>query len=99
MPLVLERKGYPEQTWWTFSYSPVFDENGAAAGVMCIVHETTAKVLGGQRLDFLVRLSDHLRRLNEPTEVIAAAQEMLGEHLKASRVGYGEVEETRSEER
>jgi PAS domain S-box-containing protein len=94
MPLVLERKDYPEQTWCTFSYSPVFDENGAAAGVMCIVHETTAKVLGGQRLDFLVRLSDRLRRLNEPTEVIAVAQEILGEHLKASRVGYGEVEET-----
>ena len=94
MPLILERQGYPEQTWWTFSYSPVFDETGGAAGVMCIVHETTAKVLGGQRLDFLVRLSDRLRRLNEPTEVIAAAQVMLGEHLKASRVGYGEVEET-----
>jgi len=47
-----------------------------------------------QRLDFLVRLSDRLRELNEPIEVITAAQEMLGEHLRTSRVGYGEVEET-----
>ncbi|NBJ10116.1 HWE histidine kinase domain-containing protein [Microvirga arsenatis] len=94
MPLILERKGYPEQTWWTFSYSPVFDESGAAAGVMCIVHETTPKVLSEQRLDFLVRLSDRLRGLTEPIEVITTAQSMLGEHLKTSRVGYGEVEET-----
>jgi PAS domain S-box-containing protein len=63
-------------------------------GILCIVHETTAKVQGEQRLEFLVRLSDRLRGLNEPVEVITTAQERLGEHLKTSRVGYGEVEET-----
>ncbi|MBL0402502.1 PAS domain-containing protein [Microvirga aerilata] len=94
LPLTLERKGYPEQTWWTFSYSPIHDETGVAVGLLCIIHETTAKVQGEQRLEFLVRLSDRLRGLNEPIEVIATAQEMLGEHLKTSRVGYGEVEET-----
>jgi PAS domain-containing protein len=94
LPITVVRNGYPEQTWWTFSYSPVHDESGAVAGILCIVHETTAKVQGEQRLQFLVRLSDRLRGLNEPIEVITAAQEMLGEHLKTSRVGYGEVEET-----
>jgi PAS domain S-box-containing protein len=64
------------------------------AGVLCIVHETTSKVQGERRLEFLVRLSDRLRGLTDPVEVITAAQEMLGEHLKTSRVGYGEVEET-----
>jgi PAS domain S-box-containing protein len=63
-------------------------------GILCTVHDTTAKVLSEQRLEFLVRLSDCLRGLNEPTEVIAAAQAMLGERLHTSRVGYGEVEET-----
>lgn len=94
LPITFERNGYPEQTWWTFSYSPIHDESGAVAGVLCIVQETTAKVQGEQRLAFLVRLSDRLRSLTEPTNVIAAAQEMLGEHLKTSRVGYGEVEES-----
>ena len=23
LPITMERKGYPEQTWWTFSYSPI----------------------------------------------------------------------------
>lgn len=94
LPITLQRKGFAEQTWWTFSYSPVHDEAGDVGGVLCIVHETTAKVLGEQRLEFLVRLSDRLRSLNEPSEVVVAAQQMLGEHLGVSRVGFGEVEET-----
>ncbi|WP_262028962.1 PAS domain-containing sensor histidine kinase [Microvirga sp. Mcv34] len=94
LPIVLERKGYPEQTWWTFSYSPIHDETGGVGGILCVVHDTTSKVLSERRLEFLVRLSDRLRGLNEPIEVITAAQEMLGLHLQASRVGYGEVEAT-----
>ncbi len=94
LPITVERNGYPEQTWWTFSYSPIHDESGEVGGIVCVVHETTGKVQGEQRLDFLVRLSDRLRGLHEPIEVITAAQEMLGEYLKTSRVGYGEVEET-----
>jgi len=94
LPITIERNGYPEQTWWTFSYSPIHDETGGVGGILCIVHDTTAKVQGERRLGFLVRLSDRLRGLNEPLEVITAAQAMLGEHLQTSRVGYGEVEET-----
>ncbi|MBA1157152.1 PAS domain-containing sensor histidine kinase [Microvirga mediterraneensis] len=94
LPIILKRNGYPEQTWWTFSYSPIHDETGGVGGILCIVHDTTAKVLSERRLEFLVRLSDRLRGLNEPIDVIAAAQEMLGQHLGASRVGYGEVEAT-----
>jgi PAS domain S-box-containing protein len=44
MLLVMERHGYPEETWWTFSYSPIRDETEGVAGVLCIVHETTAGV-------------------------------------------------------
>jgi PAS domain S-box-containing protein len=94
LPIIVERNGYPEQTWWTFSYSPIHDESGEIGGIVCVVHETTGKVQGEQRLEFLVRLSDRLRGLAEPVDVIMAAQEMLGDHLKTSRVGYGEVEET-----
>lgn len=43
LPITLERKGYPEQTYWTFSYSPIRDERGVA-GVLCTVHETTDRV-------------------------------------------------------
>jgi PAS domain S-box-containing protein len=45
LPLVMNRKGYDEQTWFTFSYSPVRDESGGVAGMFCACWETTPKVL------------------------------------------------------
>jgi signal transduction histidine kinase/ActR/RegA family two-component response regulator len=48
LPLTMMRKGFVEQTWFTFSYSPVRDESGAVAGMFCAVAETTAQVLAEQ---------------------------------------------------
>ena len=45
LPLVMNRKGYDEQAWFTFSYSPVRDETGVVAGMFCAVAETTERVL------------------------------------------------------
>ncbi|MBJ6125118.1 PAS domain S-box protein [Microvirga splendida] len=42
--LVMERNGYPEDTWYTFSYSPVRDETGEIAGMFCACTETTQEV-------------------------------------------------------
>jgi len=50
LPLVMNRKGFDEQTWFTFSYSPVHDEGGTVAGMFCAVSETTQKVLAERAL-------------------------------------------------
>jgi PAS domain S-box-containing protein len=50
LPLVMLRHGYPEQTWFTFSYSPVRDETGGIGGLFCACFETTAQVVGERRL-------------------------------------------------
>lgn len=42
--LVMERNGYPEDTWYTFSYSPVRDETGGIAGMFCACTETTQEI-------------------------------------------------------
>ena len=49
LPLLMNRKGFPENTWFTFSYSPVRDESGAVAGMFCACTETTSKFLSQQR--------------------------------------------------
>ena len=49
-PLVLWRKGEPENVWLTLDYSPVLDENGHPVAGLAVVKETTAKVLAEQRL-------------------------------------------------
>lgn len=49
MPLDVSRQGTPEETYWTFSYSPAFDERGKIAGLFCITGETTGRVLAERR--------------------------------------------------
>ena len=72
LPLVMNRKGFDEQTWFTFSYSPVHDERGTVAGMFCAVSETTRKVLAERALreseGRLQGLVGVLRELNETLE-------------------------------
>ncbi|WP_262298353.1 PAS domain-containing protein [Microvirga sesbaniae] len=91
---IVQRKGYPERTWWTASFSPIPDETGTVKGALIILQETTERVLTEQRLRLLVDLSTRLRGIAEARSVMATAAEMLGPHLAASRVGYAELSET-----
>jgi PAS domain S-box-containing protein len=43
-PLVVERNGYPEEAYFTFSYSPIRDETGTIVGFLDTVIETTTEV-------------------------------------------------------
>ncbi|MBN8468252.1 PAS domain-containing protein [Corallococcus exiguus] len=48
--LFMERNGFLEETYFTFSYSPIRDESGAVNGVLDTVVETTSQVLDARRL-------------------------------------------------
>jgi signal transduction histidine kinase len=48
--LFLERSGFPEETYHTFSYSPVYDDDSRVAGMLCVVTEVTERVIGERRL-------------------------------------------------
>ena len=50
LPLLMRRNGFDEQTWFTFSYSPVRDESGKVVGMFCACTETTDQVLSDRRL-------------------------------------------------
>lgn len=57
LPLIMTRKGYEEQTWFTFSYSPLRGDDGRPAGMFCVCTETTATVLAErERLNEAERL-------------------------------------------
>ncbi|QRM32069.1 PAS domain S-box protein [Microvirga sp. VF16] len=49
-PFYIERHGAPEDVYFDISYSAVHDEAGAVAGVLCIVSETTERVLAQRAL-------------------------------------------------
>jgi len=48
--LQLHRYGYLEETYFTYSYSPIFLESGAVGGAFTAVTETTERVIGERRL-------------------------------------------------
>jgi hypothetical protein len=48
--LFMERNGFPEEVYFTFSYSPIPDESGGVGGMFCACTETTGQVLGERRL-------------------------------------------------
>src|SRR4051794_21310780 len=50
LPLTMTRKGYSEQTWFTFSYSPLRDRDGQVAGMFCACVETTDRRLTEEAL-------------------------------------------------
>jgi len=51
--LFLERSGFSEETYHTFSYSPVYDDQSRIAGMLCVVTEVTERVIGERRLRVL----------------------------------------------
>ena len=54
--LFLERSGYTEETYHTFSYSPLTADNGRIDGLFCVVTEETERIIGERQLDLLRRL-------------------------------------------
>jgi len=48
--LLMNRHGYDEETYFTFSYSPVFADDGSVSGVFCACTETTEKVFAARKV-------------------------------------------------
>jgi hypothetical protein len=46
----MERSGDPEETYFTFSYSLIRDEEGGVGGMFCACTATTGRVLAERRL-------------------------------------------------
>lgn len=54
--LPMNRKGFLEETYFTFSYSPVRGDDGAVAGMLVTCQETTVQVQGERQLQMLSEL-------------------------------------------
>ena len=77
----LERSGYPEETYHTFSYSPLRDDAGAVVGMLCVVSEDTDRIIGERRMATL-------RDLGSDLSVVRTEQESLefaGRQLNLNR--------------
>ena len=78
--LVMERNGYLEETYFTYSYSPVPDDSGGIGGVFCACTEDTERVLGERRLRSLRQLAAATATARSTVEACELAARSLGEN-------------------
>lgn len=78
--LFLERNGYPEETYHTFSYSPIPNDEGGIGGLLCTVTEVTEEVIAKRRMTFLRELGTELAKHNTEKELGNALANFLSSH-------------------
>ncbi len=80
--LFLERSGYPEESYHTFSYSPLRDDGGALVGMLCVVSEETERVIGERRMATLRDLGSDPSAIRTEQQMLAFAGTQLGRNLR-----------------
>jgi signal transduction histidine kinase len=55
--LIMERNGYPEETYYTWSYTPIPNDDGANGGIFCANSDDTLRVVGERQFSLLRELS------------------------------------------
>ncbi|MET0237783.1 MAG: SpoIIE family protein phosphatase [Kibdelosporangium sp.] len=80
--LFLERSGYPEETYHTFSYSPLRNDAGVVVGMLCVVSEDTERVIGERRMATLRDLGSDTSVVRTPQETLAFSCGQLGRNLR-----------------
>jgi PAS domain S-box-containing protein len=56
--LIMERYGYAEETYYTFSYSPVPNDQGGTGGIICANTDDTQRIIGERQLSLLRELGN-----------------------------------------
>jgi signal transduction histidine kinase len=87
-PISIVRGSAPQGKVLEMFVARVADDEGPC--LMAIIRDVTERVQREERQEFLLRLSDALRTLVDPSEITAAATRLLGEWVGASRTYYVE---------
>jgi PAS domain S-box-containing protein len=93
-PFCIERRGFPETVYFDLSYSALGADESGALGVLCIVSETTQRVIAQQQLS---DINERLELLFSQTDAGIALSSAQGHLLKVNPrlceiIGYSEAE-------
>lgn len=58
--LIIERNGYPEETYYTFCYTPIPGDDGGTAGMICANTDDTDRIISQRQLKILSELASGL---------------------------------------
>ncbi|QDC17451.1 SpoIIE family protein phosphatase (plasmid) [Rhodococcus ruber] len=78
--LFVQRSGYPEESYHTFSYSPLRSDDGTVAGMLCVVSEDTDRVIGERRMATLRDLGSDPSVVRTETETVDFAARQLAQN-------------------
>ncbi|MBA3662707.1 MAG: response regulator [Bacteroidetes bacterium] len=78
----LHRKGYPEESYFTFSFARIIDERGGFGGILCTAIETTEKVIGDRRLKSLREIGNRAGTKSTVKEVYAESLAVIKEQSR-----------------
>lgn len=67
--LLMDRNGYTEETYYTFSYSPVPDDEGRTQGILCANTDDTRRIMGERQMRTLRELAKNLLDVKSNAEV------------------------------
>jgi PAS domain S-box-containing protein len=77
--------------WARATISPLYDEQGQLTRLLGIIEDISEQRSVEERTRFLMQLSDTVRPLVDPGEIVAISARMLGEYLECDRCAYAEV--------
>jgi PAS domain S-box-containing protein len=77
--------------WARATLSPLFDHGGQLQRLLGIVEDISEQKSAEDRLRFLMSVSDTVRPLSDPEEIVAVTARLLGEFVEADRCAYAEV--------
>ncbi len=80
--LIMERSGYPEETYYTFSYSPIPDDEGRPGGIICANTDDTERVIGARELGLLRDLATATTEARNARQAAEAASRSLEGNLR-----------------
>jgi PAS domain S-box-containing protein len=76
--LIMERYGYPEETYYTFSYSPVPNDDGSVGGIICANTDDTRTIVGERQVALLRELAACTADAQSAQEACALSAAALG---------------------
>ncbi len=74
---VMHRNGYREETYYTFSYTPIINDDGNPEGVICFNTDDTPKIINDRQLRTITELSKKLDNCETPDEIFKKTIEAL----------------------
>jgi signal transduction histidine kinase/DNA-binding response OmpR family regulator len=78
--LFLERSGFKEETYHTFSYSPLTNDAGVVSGMLCVVAEVTEELVNQRRMSTLRDLGIRVSTAESVADAVRAGCDHLADN-------------------